>query len=63
VPARQLEYELGLTYASAYLLTPKLRRSVVDPNRETLEKVVEVDQEKIPVRPHPPRSLQRLTPR
>ena len=37
--ARQLEDQLGLTYKTAWLLTQKLRRSMVDPDREPLEGV------------------------
>jgi transposase-like protein len=48
--ARQLEDQLGLSYKTAWLLTQKLRRSMVDPNREPLEGVVEVDQTEIPFR-------------
>jgi predicted RNA-binding Zn-ribbon protein involved in translation (DUF1610 family) len=48
--ARQLEDQLGLTYRTAWLLTQKLRRSMVDPNRALLEGVVEVDQAEIPFR-------------
>ena len=48
--ARQLEDELGVTYKTAWLLTQKLRRSMVDPDREPLEGVVEVDQAEIPFR-------------
>ena len=48
--ARQFEDHLGLTYKTAWLLTQKLRRSMVDPNREPLEGVVEVDQTEIPFR-------------
>src|SRR5216684_2834495 len=48
--ARQLEDQLGLTYKTAWLLTQKLRRSMVDPDREALEGVVEVDQAEIPFR-------------
>src|SRR6201984_637603 len=48
--ARQLEDQLGVTYKAAWLLTQKLRRSMVDPNREPLEGVVEVDQAEIPFR-------------
>jgi predicted RNA-binding Zn-ribbon protein involved in translation (DUF1610 family) len=48
--ARQLEDQLGLTYRTAWLLTQKLRRSMVDPDREPLEGVVEVDQAEIPFR-------------
>jgi transposase-like protein len=48
--ARQLEDQLGITYKTAWLLTQKLRRSMVDPNRDLLEGVVEVDQAEIPFR-------------
>src|SRR5208283_3856337 len=48
--ARQLEDQLGVTYKTAWLLTQKLRRSMVNPNRELLEGVVEVDQAEIPFR-------------
>ena len=48
--ARQLEDQLGLTYRTAWLLTQKLRRSMVDPDRKPLEGVVEVDQAEIPFR-------------
>src|ERR1022692_3632248 len=48
--ARQLEDQLGLTYRTAWLLMQKLRRSMVDPDREPLEGVVEVDQTEIPFR-------------
>src|SRR3984893_12273947 len=48
--ARQLEDQLGVTYKTAWLLTQKLRRSRVDPDREPLEGVVEVDQAEIPFR-------------
>ena len=37
--ARQLEDQLGLTYRTAWLLAQKLRRSMVDPDRELLEGV------------------------
>ena len=47
--ARQLEDQLGLTYRTAWLLTQKLRRSMVDPDRSPLEGVVEVDQAEIPI--------------
>ena len=42
--ALQLEAQLGVTYKTAWLLTQKLRRSMIDPNRDLLEGVVEVDQ-------------------
>ena len=48
--ARQLEDQLGLTYRTAWLLTQKLRRSMVDPDRAPPEGVVEVDQAEIPFR-------------
>src|ERR1700748_510191 len=48
--ARQLEDQLGVTYKTAWLLTQKLRRSMIDPNREPLEGAVEVDQAEIPFR-------------
>lgn len=48
--ARQLEGQLGVTYKTAWLLTQKLRRMMVDPNRDPLEGVVEVDQAEIPFR-------------
>src|ERR1017187_460721 len=48
--ARQLEDQLGVTYKTAWLLTQKLRRSMVDPDRKLLEGVVEVDQAEIPFR-------------
>jgi transposase-like protein len=48
--ARQLEDQLGLTYRTAWLLAQKLRRSMVDPDRELLEGVVEIDQAEMPFR-------------
>jgi transposase-like protein len=48
--ARQLQDQLGLTYRTAWLLAQKLRRSMVDPDREPLEGVVEVDQAEVPFR-------------
>ena len=42
------EDQLGVTYKTAWLLTQKLRRSMVDPDRD--EGVVEVDQAEIPFR-------------
>ncbi len=48
--ARQLEDQLGVTYKTAWLLTQKLRRAMVDPDRALLEGVVEVDQTEIPFR-------------
>jgi predicted RNA-binding Zn-ribbon protein involved in translation (DUF1610 family) len=48
--AVQLEAQLGTTYKTAWLLAQKLRRSMIDPQREPLEGVVEVDQTEIPFR-------------
>src|ERR1700690_2803724 len=48
--ARQLKEQLGVTYKTAWLLTQKLRRSMVDPDRGPLEGVVEIDQTEIPFR-------------
>jgi predicted RNA-binding Zn-ribbon protein involved in translation (DUF1610 family) len=48
--AVQLEAQLGITYKTAWLLAQKLRRSMIDPHREPLEGVVEVDQAEIPFR-------------
>jgi transposase-like protein len=48
--ALQFKAQLGLTYKTAWLLTQKLRRSMVDPEREPLEGVVEIDQAEIPFR-------------
>ena len=48
--ALQLRDQLGVTYKTAWLLTQKLRRSMVDPDREPLEGVVEVDQTEIAFR-------------
>ena len=55
--ARQLADQLGLTYKTAWLLTQKLRRSMVDPGRDPLEGVVEVDQAEIPFPPATPSSI------
>jgi hypothetical protein len=48
--ARQLEDQLGVTYKTARLLTQKLRHSMIDPDSDLLEGVVEVDQTEIPFR-------------
>jgi hypothetical protein len=48
--ARQMEDQLGVTYKTAWLLAQKLRRSMIDPQRDLLEGVVEVDQTEIPIR-------------
>src|SRR3974390_1217757 len=45
--ARQLQDQLGVTYKTAWLLAQKLRRSMVDPDRNLLEGVVEVDKTEI----------------
>jgi predicted RNA-binding Zn-ribbon protein involved in translation (DUF1610 family)/transposase-like protein len=48
--ALQLSAQLHLRYKSAWLLVQKLRRSMVDPDRELLKGVVEVDQTELPFR-------------
>jgi transposase-like protein len=48
--ALQLQDQLGVTYKTAWLLTQKLRRSMLNPDREPLEGVVEIDQVEIPFR-------------
>ena len=48
--ARQLAGQLGISYPAAWLLEQKLRRSMVDPNRDPLEGVVEIDQTEMPFR-------------
>ena len=49
--AQQLMGQLGLgSYKTAWLLAQKLRRSMVDPEREKLKGVVEIDQSEMPFR-------------
>jgi predicted RNA-binding Zn-ribbon protein involved in translation (DUF1610 family) len=48
--ALQLRGQLHVTYKTAWLLAQKLRRSMVDPDRELLKGVVEVDQTEVPFR-------------
>ena len=48
--ALQLQDQLGVTYKTAWLLTQKLRRSMLDPDREPLEGAVEIEQAEIPFR-------------
>ena len=49
--ARQLMGQLGIgSYKTAWLLEQKLRRSMIDPNRDPLEGVVEIDQTEMPFR-------------
>ena len=48
--ALQLQDQLGVTYKTAWLLAQKLRRSILNPDREPLEGVVEIDQTEIPFR-------------
>jgi predicted RNA-binding Zn-ribbon protein involved in translation (DUF1610 family) len=51
ISARQLGRQLGLgSYKSAWLLVRKLRRAMVDPAREPLAGLVEVDESSIPFR-------------
>ena len=47
--AQQLMGQLG-SYKTAWLLAQKLRRSMVDPEREPLKGVVEIDQSEMPFR-------------
>ena len=46
--ARQMAGQLGIAYRSAWLLEQKLRRAMIDPNRDPLEGVIEIDQTEIP---------------
>ena len=49
--ARQLWLQLGLgSYKTAWLLLRKLRRAMVDPDREPLAGLVEVDETSLPFR-------------
>lgn len=48
--ALQLMPQIGLAYRTAWLLTQKLRRSMVDPDRSLLTGLVEVDQTEMPFR-------------
>ncbi len=51
ISARQLWKQLGLgSYKSAWLLVRKLRRAMVDPDREPLAGLVEVDETSVPFR-------------
>jgi Transposase zinc-ribbon domain len=51
ISARQLWRQLGLgSYKTAWLLLRKLRRAMVDPEREPLAGLVEVDETSIPFR-------------
>ena len=51
ISARQLWLQLGLgSYKSAWLLVRKLRRAMVDPEREPLAGLVEVDETSVPFR-------------
>ena len=51
ISARQLWKQLGLgSYESAWLLLQKLRRAMVDPGREPLAGLVEVDETSLPFR-------------
>jgi hypothetical protein len=48
ISARQLAAQMGIAYSSAWLLEQKLRRSMIDPSRDLLDGVVEIDQTEIP---------------
>src|SRR4051794_32399249 len=51
ISARQLWRQLGLgSYKAAWLLVRKLHRAMVDPDREPLAGLVEVDETSIPFR-------------
>src|SRR3954466_8561972 len=51
ISARQLGLQLGLgSYKTAWLLVRKLRRAMVDPGREPLTGLVEVDESSLPFR-------------
>jgi transposase-like protein len=50
ISALQLMPQIGLSYRTAWLLTQKLRRSMVDPDRSLLTGLVEVDQTEMPFR-------------
>jgi transposase-like protein len=51
ISARQLWKQLGLgSYKTAWLLVRKLRRAMVDPDREPLAGLVEVDETSVPFR-------------
>ena len=57
ISARQLWLQLGLgSYKTAWLLLRKLRRAMVDPGREPLAGLVEVDETSIPFGPRTTRS-------
>lgn len=52
ISARQLRLQLGLgSYKTAWLLLQKLRRAMVDPGRQPLAGLVEVDETSLPLRP------------
>jgi hypothetical protein len=52
ISARQLGLQLGLgSYKTAWLLLQKLRRAMVDPERQPLAGLVEVDETSLPLRP------------
>jgi len=48
--ALQLRTQLKVRYPTAWLLAQKLRRAMVDPDREKLRGVVEIDQTEVPFR-------------
>jgi hypothetical protein len=50
ISARQLQAQLHVTYKTAWLLMQKLRRAMIDPDREPLQGAVEVDQTELPFR-------------
>lgn len=46
--ARQMAGQLGITYRGAWLLEQMLRRAMVDPDRDPLDGVIEIDQTEMP---------------
>jgi len=51
ISALQLQAQLGLgSYKTAWLLLHKLRRAMVDPERDLLQEVVEIDETEMPFR-------------
>lgn len=46
--ARQLAGKIGISYPAAWLLEQKLRRAMVDPGRDPLDGVIEIDQTEMP---------------
>ena len=63
--ALQLQKQLGLgSYRSAWMLAAKLRRAMVDPDRNPLSGLVEIDETSLPFRTkeNPPRTKNPRSP-